>query len=331
MILYPDRTDIIECIPNISEGRDLQLIESLCREISKEGQTQLLAVEVNPDANRSVFTMIGPSPAVFASAQKLVHYCKENIDMSIQKGVHPRIGAVDVCPFVNLGTQSDEKVHDEVLSWAKRTSRNLAIPIYLYENNARNPQRKLLANIRKGNYENLAAKMKSEKGRPDLGPQDFIPTFGAMVTGQRDLMVALNISLPELDLAEVRTIAKQIREGGSHGLKGLRAIGWYLKEYNSSQVSMNITDLESVSLHQIIRQILELAYGNPAPTQKYQTELIGLMPNFYLEQAISDFGAENYKTLMDMIHLQAKAIGRPTIEYQYAHPQEWDTLLALNT
>ncbi len=330
MILYDDQEDLIECIPNISEGRDQNKIAAICKLATDLTNTQLLAVEVNPDANRSVLTMVGPSQSILESARRIIAYCQDHIDMRDQLGVHPRIGAVDVCPFVNLGTADDQHLKEEIHKWTEKVTQELGISAYLYEQNARRPDRKLLADVRRGNYEKLEHRIQNEHHTPDFGPGHFDASFGAMVTGLRDLLVAFNVSLPSISLTRARQIARTIREGGESGFIGLRAIGWYMEEYSSAQVSMNITNLGSVRLREVLLRILDLAYGQDTDVREFETELIGLMPHFYLQQAIDDFQVSDFGALSTQINLRYKSIGLPTIEYQYAHPQKWTDLLAMN-
>lgn len=320
-------TDLIECIPNVSEGRDLSKIREMCQIISSIEGTKLIQLDVNPDANRSVFTMAGPSDSVFQSAHALIHYCTKNIDMRSHQGVHPRIGAVDVCPFVNLGKQDDDFLIRKVEKWAEKIAEEEDIPIYLYEKSAHQEIRKNLANIRKGNYEKLPQRLKQGEWKPDVGTPNFKPSFGAMVAGLRDFLVAFNISFPGLTESQARRIASLIRYSSDSDTKltGVKAIGWYMTKYQSAQVSINITDLYSISLYQVIQTTVDIA-KNRFGAEQFSCELIGLMPNFYLSEAIDDFGVRDYDTLKQTIDLHTKTNGIPSIEYQILNPtsiEEW--------
>ncbi len=319
---------LIECIPNISIGKDKNKLIDIAKSIQDAPETQLLHIESNTDAQRSVFTFVGSTDSVLISAQNMVRYVSQNVDMSMHTGVHPRIGAVDVCPFVDL-EKSVHSLDSSVNTWAEKIAATYDIPIYLYEKSAKQASRQNLATIRKGNYEGLHSKMEDPLWKPDFGGNRFRPHFGAMVTGVRELLVALNISLPDLSLNEAKKIASEIRASSSsqYSLPGVKAIGWYMHEYNSAQVSTNITDLSATSLHTLLSTILKLAskyIGKP----RYSTELIGLMPDTYLQEAYSEYQIEDFKTLSQIIHLQTKAIGIPTIEYQLYNPQNIDTLVA---
>ncbi len=323
-----NQADIIECIPNVSVGKNRAVLTEMCQAITAVKNTQLLHIESNSDADRSVFTFVGPSDAVLQSAENLTQVAQEKIDMSQQKGVHPRIGALDVCPFVNLGTSSDLELTYKVQQWAEKISHTLSIPIYLYEQNASSNERQNLANIRRGNYEGLELKMQNPNWKPDFGGADFNPTFGAMVTGARELLVALNISLPGLDLSQAKQIASEIRASSKsqYKLTGVKAIGWYMDEYGVAQVSTNITQLTATGLYDLIQTVVGLATRYTEEVN-YSTELIGLMPKPYLQGAMDDFGLKDYSSLKQKINLITKAIGVPTIEYQIDHPQKWEVLL----
>ncbi len=323
-----DTRDYIECIPNVSLGPDSAKLTQLALSITEVADTRLLHIESNADAHRSVFTFAGPTAAVLASADNFIKKSKELIDMSVHKGVHPRIGAVDVCPFVSIGRGRESDLVQSVKSWAQEISMEHDIPIYLYEKNALNSERKNLAHIRKGNYEGLASKMKKAEGKPDMGGVEFRPKFGAMVTGTRELLVALNISLPQLSLKQSQEIASKIRaiSKDSHSLSGVKAIGWEMEEYGTAQVSTNITRLTRTSLYEVIQTVLSLAHTYTQEAE-FSTELIGLMPKFYLQQAMDDFGLSDYSTLKQVLDLKTKAIDIPTIEYQLDHPQEVEVLV----
>ncbi len=329
-IMFPNRSDFIECIPNVSEGKDLVKITEMSQIISAEKETQLLHVDSSPDANRTVFTFSGPSESVFRSAAALAKYCSETIDMREHEGTHPRIGAVDVCPFVNLGTMDEAELLQKINGWASHLADDLSFPIYLYEKSATREVRKNLAHIRRGNYEGLKSKMQKPEWEADFN-SNFSPSFGAMVTGLRNFLVAFNISFPSLTLDQVKKIASQVRSSSadSHRLEGVKAIGWYMESYGTAQVSLNITDLIHTSLFGVLGTVVSLARGYDRDLS-YQTELIGLMPNYYLQEAIDEYGLQNFEGLVKTINLKYKGWGIPTIEDSIANPPSGEELLKFN-
>ncbi len=326
MKLYT-QPDLVECIPNLSLGQDRKLLMHACQAITTVDGTKLLHVESNSDAQRSVFTYVGTLDAVTESSTRLIDFALDHIDMSVHEGAHPHIGAVDVCPYVNIGTRPDSQLISNIYSWAHDQNKQFDVPVYLYEKSASKEDRKNLANFRRGNYKKLKARMLMDDWRPDFG-NILNPKFGAMVAGLRDLLVAVNFSLPGMDIAQARDIAAQIRQSSDteYSLPGVKAIGWSMPSYNSVQVSVNITRLELVSLYQVISTIILLAKNSPSFTG-YRTELIGLMPQFYMESAIADFGCGDYADLRDHIQLLTQAPGIPTIEYQMAHTLPYPDLV----
>ncbi len=329
-LLYTDRSDYIECIPNVSEGKDLAKITEMCQIISAPEGTTLLHVDAQADANRTVFTFCGDSSSVLKSAADLARYCAQTIDMREHRGEHPCIGALDVCPFVNLGTMDEAELLQKINLWASDLAADLSIPIYLYEKSARKEQRKNLANIRKGNYQKLKSKMNDPEWAADFHSV-FSPRFGAMVTGLREFLVAFNISFPSLDLAQAKKIAALVRHSSSdsHRLEGVKAIGWYMASYKSAQVSLNITDLVHTSLYDVMETVVSLARGYD-PRLSYSTELIGLMPRYYLQEAIDDYGLRDFDALVSRILLKYKGWGIPTIEDSIASPPGAEELLKFN-
>lgn len=289
------RNPVLECIPNFSEGRDPGKIAALENAIRSVKGVSLLHTDISPAANRTVMTFAGPPAAVTEAAFRAVQKAKEVIDMREQKGVHPRIGATDVCPFVPLYHLTMEDAVDSTQKFAEQVGKELDIPVYLYEYSARLPGRKALPDIRKGQYEGFADKMKYPEWTPDFGPAYFPPSSGALVTGARDILVAFNIGLQTKDIQIAERLARRIREKGGmieeHGIRKkvdgrltkVRAIGWYMADYQQAQVSFNLLDYRETSPLKVWETCRELAEAEGISLSG--SEVIGLIPEGCLLEA----------------------------------------------
>lgn len=266
---------LIEAVPNISEGKNKSVIAHVVT-AAKNAGARVLNVDSNADANRTVITLAGAPQAVVQSAFALIRAAAERIDMREQKGAHPRLGATDVCPLVpvrDISIQETAKLADEL---ARRVADELHIPVYLYEENAREKERKNLAFIRRGEYESLPEKLRLLP--PDFGPQAWsqnVAKTGATVIGARKFLVAFNMSLDTQDVAAAREIAAQLREKNG-GLKCVKAIGWYMPSYRCVQVSCNLTDFTQTGLAETFETCKKLAAARDVKITA--GELIGLVP-----------------------------------------------------
>ena len=270
----------IECIPNISTA-DPEILERIAEGISSISEVNLHFVDPGGSANRTVFTYTGPAHAVFQASERMIELALETIDMTTHQGVHPRMGAVDVCPFVLL---DDEKYAHDLIKAVDHFAAHMGskgLPIYCYEHSARQPERKNLALVRKGQYEGLAARI-AGGDLPDFGPQSFTPTvakYGATAMGVRPLMVAFNVNLAgdtkEVLLGKAKKIAGLIRERDG-GLPGVKSIGWYIPDLDVVQVSCNLTKPTEAGVCEVFKRVQELAkeMGCEAP----DSELIGCIP-----------------------------------------------------
>lgn len=297
------KNPLIECVPNFSEGRDSSAIKAITDEIEKVPGVILLDVDPGKDANRTVVTFVGPPNAVTEAAFRAIRKAAEVIDMRCQKGTHPRIGATDVCPLIPVADVSMEEVTAYARALAERLGDELNIPIYLYENAATSPERKNLANIRAGEYEGLAERLKDEKWKPDFGPAEFNARSGATVIGARDFLIAYNVNLNTASVKLANAIAFDVRERGRRKiengvkvigkdgkpvwipglLKAVKAIGWYMKGYGFAQVSMNLVNLNVTPLH-IAFEACRIC-AEERGVQVTGSELIGLIPLNTLLQA----------------------------------------------
>ncbi len=271
---------IIECVPNFSEGVDAQIITAIANAISSVEGVSLLNVDPGPDANRTVMTFAGEPQAVVDAAFAAIKTAGELIDMRTQKGEHPRMGATDVCPLVPVSGITMAEVVACADQLAKRVGNELNIPVYLYEYSQPDKSRSDLAIIRSGEYEGFFEKIKQPGWAPDFGPADMDPQRGATVIGARNYLVAYNITLNTKSVAIARQIAYAVRESGYKGTPGLlkfvKAIGWYMEHYNAAQVSMNLTNIEHTPVHLVFDAVeAEAAKHGVAVTG---SELIGLIP-----------------------------------------------------
>lgn len=280
---------LVECVPNFSEGRDRAKIEAIANAVRSVSGVTLLDVDPGYDTNRTVYTFVGAPQAVKCAALEAARTARALIDMRAHRGAHPRIGALDVCPFVPVSGVS----MDECVQLSKRFGEELAeefgVPVFLYEKSASCPERRSLADIRAGEYEGLADKLTDPAWRPDYGPARFDARWGATVTGAREFLIAYNINLNTKDKKLAHDIALSIREAGRNAkdaegntvkvpgrLRAVRAIGWYIDAYQCAQVSINLLDFHETPLHVVFDTVKEEAEARGL----YVTgsELVGLIP-----------------------------------------------------
>ena len=279
---------IIECVPNFSEGIDQEIIQNITGEIGSVAGVKLLNVDPGRDANRTVVTFAGEPEAVIEAAFRAIKIAGELIDMSTQKGTHPRMGATDVCPLIPVSNIT----LDEVIVYAERLARRigeeLEIPVYLYEDSQPDKKRSNLAAIRAGEYEGFFKKIKLPAWKPDFGPAEMDTKRGATVIGARDFLIAYNINLNTSSTHIANEIAQDVRETGKiiineNGkeripgtLKYVKAIGWYMEEYGKAQVSMNLTNISATPIHKVFDEVCAKAadYG----VDVTGSELIGMIP-----------------------------------------------------
>jgi len=270
---------LLECVPNISEGRDQEKIAFIAEEVRKHRSVKLLDCSSDKDHHRSVYTFIGEPEAVKEAAFSFTMRAIDLIDMRGHKGGHPRLGAVDVVPFVPIqGVEMGEAVQI-----AREFGKGLGqrgIPVFFYEEAATRPERKDLPPIRKGEYEGLAEKMKDPQWKPDEGPDRFNPKFGATVVGARFPLVAYNINLKTNDLLLAKEIARKVRFKDG-GLPHVRAMGVDLKEKGMVQVSMNLTDYRVTNIPKVYEFVEEEALKKGVEIEG--SEIVGLVPLGVLE------------------------------------------------
>lgn len=286
---------LLECVPNFSEGRDQAILNRIALAIKRVPDVVFLGMDASASANRTVMTFAGAPAAVLEAAFQAIRTAAQWIDMRQHQGVHPRIGACDVCPLIPLQGITMQTATALARKLAQRVGETLEIPTYTYGFAALKPDRHHLSQIRQGGYEALATKLSKAEHAPDFGPARFHAKSGATVIGTRHLMLAYNMDLDRGDLRLAKWIASRIRESGRktkrghhQGLfKGVKAIGWKLPEENRIQISTNIMDLHQAPLHLVFEKTRELAARKGGLV--LGSELVGLMPRQVLLDAGSYF------------------------------------------
>lgn len=294
---------IIECVPNFSEGKDVNVIKQITNEIEAVEGTKLLDVDPGAATNRTVVTFVGDPEAVSEAAFRAVKKASELIDMTKHKGAHPRFGATDVCPFVPVTNITMEETVEYARKLAERIGKELEIPIYCYESAAYTEERQNLANCRSGEYEGLKDKLSNPKWKPDFGPAEFnqkVAKTGVTAVGARDFLVAYNINLNTTSTRRANAIAFDVREKGRvkregnpitgkivkdekgnkvyipGTLKCVKGIGWFIEEYGVAQISMNLTNISVTPVHVAFDEVCEKARARGVRVTG--SELVGVMP-----------------------------------------------------
>src|SRR5208337_4547901 len=285
---------IIECVPNFSEGRDVQKVETIIRALLDGPDVYLLDKEMDADHNRSVITLVGTRQSIGEAALRGIGKAAELIDLNQQQGAHPRLGATDVVPFIPIsGVTLEECVR--IAEWvAEEAWRRFQIPTYLYEAAARKPERVNLENVRRGQFEGLREEVRTNPERlPDFGEAALHPTAGATVVGARKFLIAYNINLNTPDVAPAKAIARKIR-ASSGGFPCVKAMGVELKARNLAQVSMNLTDFETTSLATVFDAVTREAAA--LGVEVVGSEIVGLVPRRALDAAAVQFlRVENFR------------------------------------
>lgn len=271
---------IVECVPNFSEGRNQEVIDAIADAIVNTEGCKLLDVDPGKSTNRTVYTFVGSPEAIVEGALNAARVAREKIDMCKHSGAHPRMGAMDVCPFVPVANVTMEECVAISKEFGKRAAEELGIPIYLYEEAQDKEYRKKLPQIREGEYEGLAEKISKPKWKPDFGPAEFVPQWGATVTGARFFLIAYNVNIIGTK-QQAHRIALNIREAGrgpdSPGLlKETKGIGWWVDEYNMAQVSINLTNYKVTAPHEAFEECKRQAAEFKIAVAG--SELVGLIP-----------------------------------------------------
>jgi glutamate formiminotransferase / formiminotetrahydrofolate cyclodeaminase len=355
---------IIECVPNFSEGRDMNIIKQITDEIEKIEGVRLLDVDPGKATNRTVVTFVGSPSAVIEAAFQAIKKASELIDMSRHSGEHPRMGATDVCPLIPIAGITMEETAAYAHQLGKRVGETLNIPIFMYESAATKPERQNLATIRAGEYEGMAAKLKDPKWYPDYGTNTFNERAGATVIGARDFLVAYNVNLNTTSVRRANSVAFDVRENGrvqtdakgknmldANGdpvripgaCKSVKAIGWYIEEYGIAQISMNLTNINETPLHIAFDECCKSAQSRGLRVTG--SELVGLVPKSVLIDAGKHFLRQQKRSVgiseKELIHIAVRTLGldelspfdpsKKVIEYlledRSAHPLVQKTLI----
>ncbi len=293
-------TKIIECVPNFSEGVNLDIIKQITNEVESVEGVRLLNVDPGKATNRTVVTFVGEPGKVIEAAFLAIKKAGELIDMGKHKGEHPRMGATDVCPLIPIANISMEETAEFARQLAKRVGEELQIPVYLYEHAQADKKRNNLSVIRAGEYEGFFKKIKLPEWKPDFGPAEFDAKRGGTVIGARDFLIAYNVNLNTTSTRRANSIAFDVREAGRvlregdpingkiitdengkpksvpGSLKSVKAIGWYIEEYGIAQISMNLTNIEVTPLHIAFDEVCNKALERGIRVTG--SELVGLVP-----------------------------------------------------
>jgi glutamate formiminotransferase/formiminotetrahydrofolate cyclodeaminase len=322
---------LIECVPNFSEGNDINVIKQITDQIESVEGVRLLNVDPGKATNRTVVTMVGQPDAVIEAAFRAIKKAGELIDMSKHKGEHPRMGATDVCPLIPIANISMEETAKYAQQLAKRVGEELNLPVYLYEAAQTNKERSNLSIIRAGEYEGFAKKILLPEWKPDFGPSAFDVKRGATVIGARDFLVAYNINLNTTSTRRANAVAFDIREAGRvkrengkivndengnpinipGSLKCVKAIGWFIEEYEIAQISINLTNINVTPVHIAFDEACKKA--NERGIRVTGSELVGLIPlkamtdagKYFLEKQQRSTGVSE----KELIKIAVKSMG----------------------
>jgi len=299
---------IVECIPNFSEGTNRQKIKSIVQALLAGPDVYLLDTQIDADHNRTVVTFVGSRESVGEAALRAIGRAAELIDLNVHRGVHPRMGATDVVPFVPIKDVHLNDCVEIARRVAEQTWRQFRVPTYLYEEAARDPRRKNLEYIRQRQFERLREEvLRDPERRPDFGEADLHPTAGATAVGARNFLIAYNINLNTTDLSVAKAIARKIRASDG-GLPAVKAIGVELKALGMVQVSMNLTDYETTSIGTVFDAVAEEAARAGVAIES--SEIVGLVPRRAIENvAIQHLKLQNYSSRLIFESQLARARG----------------------
>ncbi len=267
---------IVECVPNFSEGRNVAKIDAIVNEITTTSDVYLLDRSSDEDHTRSVITFAGSPEGVLEAAFKAMQKAAELIDLTKHTGEHPRMGATDVCPFVPITGVSMDDCVELANRLGAMVGERLGIPVFLYENAAAREDRRNLAKVRKGQFEKLSELIGTDENKvPDYGPNKIHPTAGATAIGAREFLIAYNVNVDTNDIDFVKVVAKAVRESGG-GLPAVKALGMDLMELGITQVSMNLVNYKVTGMERVFDEIKK--HTDKVPVKILESEIIGLVP-----------------------------------------------------
>jgi len=344
---------LIECVPNFSEGNDMRIIKQITDQIEVVEGVRLLDVDPGKATNRTVVTFVGTPDEVIEAAFLAIQKACEVIDMTKHQGEHPRFGATDVCPLVPIANISMEETVEYARKLAKRVGEELNFPVYCYEFAALSEKRKNLASVRSGEYEGLPEKLLKEEWKPDFGPAEFIPKTGAVAISARNFLVAYNINLNTTSTRRANSIAFDVREAGRilregdpisgpvvkdpkgnpvripGSLKKVKAIGWFIEEYGMCQISMNLTDITVTPVHLAFDEVCKNAEERGMRVSG--SELVGLIPLQAMLDAGKYFLTKQQRSLgipdSELIRIAVKSMGLDELKPFIPHERIIEYLL----
>ena len=322
---------IIECVPNFSEGKNQDTFKAITEAINSVSGAKLLNLEPDADYNRVVVTLAGNENAIVDAAFNACKAAASNIDMRTHKGEHPRLGAIDVVPFVPVKNATMDDCVKIAEIFGERISKELDLPVYLYEKAARKPDRENLSSIRKGEYEGLEEKLKDPEWKPDFGKAEFNAKLGALVTGARFFLIAYNVNIKSTDVSYAKEIAEILRESGrpkrdnqgnivkENGktvripgrLKDFKGMGVSLEKYNITQVSINLTNYEVTPIHVAFEEVKKEA--KRLGVEVDGSEIVGLVPLEALLQAGRFYAKEDKLSEDKLVDLAIEKLGLSTL------------------
>jgi glutamate formiminotransferase len=296
---------LIESVPNYSEGRRLDVVDALAAVVAATPGVHLLDRTSDPSHNRSVLTLAGQADAVTRALEATVEVAIREIDMERHAGEHPRIGAVDVVPFVPLGETTMDQAIAQARTFGRGVAERFGIPVFLYARAATRPDRVRLADVRRGGYEGLRDEIATSGREPDYGPAHTHPRAGAMAVGARPFLIAWNINLESADLDLARRIARRVRESGG-GLPAVQANGFMIEELGCAQVSMNLLDFATTPVWRVWEEVRAVAEEDGVRLR--ESELIGLAPLAAFMDVATHAGARADAPVEDRFAAAADAI-----------------------
>ncbi|KUK26730.1 MAG: Glutamate formiminotransferase [Acetothermia bacterium 64_32] len=274
---------LIESVPNVSEGRNKEAIAAIAEAIRQVDRARLLDVDPDPDHNRTVYTLVGEPEGVLAAILAMFEVAISRIDLRTHRGQHPRMGAVDVVPLIPVQGVTMEDCVELSRRLGAEIWNRFRVPVYLYEESATRPERRDLAQIRKGEFEGFPEKIKDPEWAPDFGEPEVHPTAGVTAVGAREFLIAFNVNLGTSDLKVAKAIARAVR-GSSGGLRYVKALGFELGGRGIVQVSMNLTNYKKTPIPRVLELVRREAarYGVPV----VGTEIVGMVPQAALDQVV---------------------------------------------
>jgi len=326
---------IVECVPNFSEGRDQAVIDAIADAIRQVKGCSLLDVDPGKSTHRTVYTFVGDPESVVEGALAAARVARAKIDMRHHTGEHPRFGAMDVCPFIPVAGVTMDECAQIAKKFAAKAAEELNIPFYLYEEAAEQDYRRKLPDVRKGEYEALEERLKDPKWKPDFGPSEFVPTWGATATGARMFLIAYNVNILGTS-NQAHRIALNLREAGRDGdqpgrLKDVKGMGWFVDEYNMAQVTVNLNNYHVTAIHELFEQVKKEAAALNVGVAG--SEIVGIVPlesltmaaDYYIEKENLFIYEEDQKVRLAIERMGLNSVApfnpqEKVIEYIVAEP-----------